>query len=183
MDDAAKISATLVQSICCLRHKNTQFPGRHDTALQQLAKSFQHTTTKTQTQEPKQQSSTNPKATAAIRAAPRTHTKVTRANTPGILPISQRLPTPTSEGDRLEFSEGVNQQSALIEVTPDPDKDQVKKRRRSPRLIPNNTTQETEKPTRSNRPIAIQTPRFITSPHARFVAIYYPPHRILPCRR
>ena len=108
------------------------------------------------------QSSTNPTATAAIRAAPRTHAKVTRANTPDILPISQRLTTPTSDGDRLAFSEGVNQQSALIETTLYPDKYQIKKRGRSPRLIPNDTTQETETPTRSNRPIAIQTPRFIT---------------------
>ena len=37
MDDAAKIAATLVQSIRRLRHKNTQFSGLHDTALQQLA--------------------------------------------------------------------------------------------------------------------------------------------------
>ena len=101
MDDAAKIAATLVQAIRLLRHKNTKFPGRHDTALQQLAEIFQQTTTKTQTQEPKQQSSTNPTATASIRAAPRTHAKVTRANIPGILPILQRLPIPTSEGDRL----------------------------------------------------------------------------------
>ena len=127
MDDAAKVAATLVQAIRRLRHKNTQFPGRHDTTLQQLAESFQHTTTKTQTQEPKQQSSTNPTATAAIRAAPRTHAKVTRANTPGILPISQQLPTPTSEGDRLALSEGVKQQSAPIEATPAPDMDHVKK--------------------------------------------------------
>ena len=83
--------------------------------------------TKTQTQKPKQQSSTNPTATATTRAATRTHAKVTRANTPGILPISQRLPTPTSEGERLVFSEGVNQQSDPIEVTPDPNADQVKK--------------------------------------------------------
>ena len=88
MDDAAKIVATLVQAICRLRQKNTQFPGRHDTALQQLAEIFQHTTTKTQTQEPTpQQSSTNPTATAAIRAEPYKHAKVTRANTPGILTI------------------------------------------------------------------------------------------------
>ena len=127
MDGAAKISATLVQAIRRLRQKNTQFPGRHDMALQQLAKMFQHTTKKTQTQDPTpQQSSTNPTATAAIRAAPRTHVKVTRADTPGILPISQRPPTTTSEGDRLAFSEGVNQQSAPMEATPDPDADQVK---------------------------------------------------------
>ena len=49
-----------------------------------------------------------------------------------------------------------------MEVTPDPEADQVKKRRRSPRLVPNNTPQETETPSRNNRPIAIQTPRFIT---------------------
>ena len=136
MDDAAKIAATLVQAIRRLRQKNTQSPGRHDTALQKLAENFQHTTTKTPTQEPTtQQSSANPTTTAAIRAAPRTHAKVTRANTPGILPISQILLTPTSEGDRLEFSEGVNQQSAPMEATPDPDAEQVNKRRRSPRLI------------------------------------------------
>ena len=88
---------------------------------------LQHTTTKTQTQEPKKQGSTNPTATATIRAAPSTHAKVTHANTPGILTISQRLPTPTSEGGRLAFSEGVNQQSDPIEVTPDPDADQVNK--------------------------------------------------------
>ena len=76
--------------------------------------------------------------------------------------MSQRLLKPTSKGDRLAFSEGVNQKSAPTEATPDPDKYQVKKRRHSPRLIPNDTTHETETPTRSNRPIAIQTPRFIT---------------------
>ena len=80
MDDAAKNLATLVQAIRHMRHKNTQFPGRHDTALQQLAEFFQNTTTKTQTQEPKQQSSTNPTANAAIIAAPRTHAKVTLTN-------------------------------------------------------------------------------------------------------
>ena len=162
MDDEARIAATLVQAICRLRHKNTQFPGRHDTAIQQLADIFQHTMTKTQTQKPKQQSSTNLTATATIRAAPRTHAKVTRANTPGILPISQRLTTPTSEGDRCAFSEGVNQQSYPIEATPDPDEYQIKKRRCSPRLIQNDASQETETPKQSNRPIAIQIPRFIT---------------------
>ena len=142
MDDAAKIAATLLQAIRHLRQKNTKFHGRHDTALQQLAQFFQHTTTKTPTQEPTtQQSSTNPTSTADIRAAPRMHAKVTRTNTPGILPVLQRLPTPTSEGDRLEFSEGVNQQSDPMEATPDPDADQLKKRRRSPHLIPNDTPQ------------------------------------------
>ena len=96
MDDAAKIATTLVQSIRRLRQKNTQFTGRHGAALQQLADIFQHATTKTPTQAPSvQQSSTNPTSTADIRAVPRTHAKVNRANTPGILPISQRLPTPT----------------------------------------------------------------------------------------
>ena len=38
----------------------------------------------------------------------------------------------------------------------------MKKRLHSLRLIPNDATQETETPTRSNQPIAIQTPRFIT---------------------
>ena len=47
MDDAAKIAATLVQAIRRLRQKNTQFPGCHDAALQQLAETFQHATTKT----------------------------------------------------------------------------------------------------------------------------------------
>ena len=103
MDNAAKIAATLVQAIHPLHHENTPFPGRHDTALQQLAEIFQQTTTKTQTHEPKQQSSTNPMATAAIRAAPPSHSKVTRVNTPGILPISQCLTTPTSEGDLFAF--------------------------------------------------------------------------------
>ena len=128
MDDAATIAATLVQAIRRLRQKNTQFPGRHDAALQQLADIFQHTTTKTPTQEPSaQQCSTNPTSTADIRAAPRTHAKVTRANTPGILPISQRLPTPTSEGDRMAISEGVKQQSSPMEATPAPDTDRMKK--------------------------------------------------------
>ena len=48
MDDAAKIAATLVQAIRRLRQNNTQFSGRHDTSLQQLAENFQHTTTKNQ---------------------------------------------------------------------------------------------------------------------------------------
>ena len=124
---------------------------------------FQHVTTKKPTQEHTiQQSSTNPTSTADIRAAPRTHTKVTRANTPGILPILQQLPKPTSEGDRIAFSEGVNKQSDPMEATPDPYADHMKKRRRSLRLIPNDTPQGTETPPRTNRPIAIQTPRFIT---------------------
>ena len=126
MDDSAKISATLVQAIRRLRQKNTQFPGRHEAALQQLADIFQHATTKTPTQAPSaQQSSTNPTSTANIRAAPRTHAKVTRAKTPGILPIYQRLPTPTSEGDRMATSKGVKQQSATMEATPAPDTDRV----------------------------------------------------------
>ena len=104
MDDAAKIVATLVQAIHRLRQKNTQFPRRHDTALQQLAEMFQHATTKKLTQEPiTQQSSTNPTSTPNIRAANLTHAKVASANTPGILPISQRLPTQTTEGDCLAF--------------------------------------------------------------------------------
>ena len=71
MDEAAKIAATLVQAIRRLLQKNTQFPGRHDAALQQLAENFQHATTKTPTQQPAaQQSSTNLMSTADIRAAP-----------------------------------------------------------------------------------------------------------------
>ena len=55
MDDAAKIAATLVQAIRRLRQKNTQFPGRHDAALKQLADIFQHATTKKPMQEPSAQ--------------------------------------------------------------------------------------------------------------------------------
>ena len=131
IDDAAKISTTLVQAICRLHQKNTQFPGCHGTVLQQLADIFQHATAKTPAQAPLvQQSSTNPTSTANIRATPRTHVKVTCANTTGILPIYQQLPTPTSEGDRMETSEGVKQQSATMEATPIPDTDRVRKRRR-----------------------------------------------------
>ena len=90
MDDATKITATLVQAILRLCQKHSQFPEHHDTALQQLAEIFLQATTKTPTQEPTtQQSSTNQTSTANIRAAPRMHAKFTRANTPGILPISQ----------------------------------------------------------------------------------------------
>ena len=116
MDDAVKISTTLVQAIRRLRQNNTQFPGRHDAALQQLAENFQHATTKTPTQEPTaKQSSTNLKSTAEIIAAPRMHAKVTSANTPGILPISHQLPTLTPEGDRMALSDGVKQQLAPME--------------------------------------------------------------------
>ena len=132
MDDAAKIAATLIQAIRRLRQKNTQFPGRHGAALHQLADIFQHATTKTPTQaHSAQQSSTNPTARANIRAAPHTHAKVTCANTPGILPISQRLPRKTSEGDRMATSEGVKQQSTTMEETPAPDTNRVRKRQQS----------------------------------------------------
>ena len=163
MDDAAKIVATLVQAIRRLLQKNTQFPERHGVAQQQLADIFQHAKNKTPTQAPSaQQKSTNPMSTSDIRAAPRTHAKVTRAKTPGILPISQQLPTPTSEGDRMETSEGVKQKSSKMESTPAHDTDRVRKQQRSTRLIPNETPQGTETPTSPTQPIDIQTPRFIT---------------------
>ena len=64
----------IVQDIRRLRQKNTQSPGRHGAALQQLADIFQTATTNIPTQAPTvQQTSTNPTSTAEIRATPRTH--------------------------------------------------------------------------------------------------------------
>ena len=62
----------------------------------------------------------------------------------------------------MATSEVVKQQSATMEATSAPDTDRVRKRRQLPRLIPNETHQGTETPKIPTRPIAIQTPSFIT---------------------
>lgn len=85
MDAAVKLAHKLTNAIRTLNAKHNLPPGRHATALEQLAGIFQQEATQdVQPQQTQHQTSTNPTAPRQIQQAPRRHQRVTRNNTPGI---------------------------------------------------------------------------------------------------
>ena len=87
MDRAVKISGTLTTSIQNILKEPTINTVWHGQALEQLAKIFDNTTDNLETQlQHKAQKSSMPTTRANIWATPRVHARVTRNNTPGIIP-------------------------------------------------------------------------------------------------
>ena len=73
--------------------------GRRGQALEQLAKIFETATEKLETRhENRTQTSSMPTTKANVRTTPRVHSRLTRNNTPGIIP--HRKATPTINTDR-----------------------------------------------------------------------------------
>ena len=87
MDRAVKIAGTLTTAIQNLLKEPTINTGRHGQSLEQLAKIFDNATDNLETQlHHKAQTSLTPTTRANIRATPRVQARVTRNNTPGIIP-------------------------------------------------------------------------------------------------
>ena len=99
---------------------NRRLPGRHAEALTRLDSIFNLNLDIKQPQEaaerPTHQTSSAPTSKAAVRAAPRAHNRVTRNNTPGLLPTTEgerarqrpstgKAPAATSEGEKKRSRE------------------------------------------------------------------------------
>ena len=100
MDRAVKIVGTLTTDIQNLLKKPTINTGRHGQSLEQIAKIFDNATENLETQlHHKAQTSLTPTTRANMRATPRIHARVTRNNTPGIIPT----PIINTEGGKYFF--------------------------------------------------------------------------------
>ena len=87
MDRAANISGSLTTAIQNILKEPTLNTGRHGQALEKLARIFDNATENLETQQQNiAQTSSTPTTCANIRATPRVHARVTRNNTPGIIP-------------------------------------------------------------------------------------------------
>ena len=98
-DEVRRLALTLTKAISRLRGEEDTMPGRHTAALQKLAAIFGERLAR-HASAPRERtiSSTTPTAPANLRAAPRTHQRTTRRNTPGMLPPEARTLPPISEG-------------------------------------------------------------------------------------
>ena len=177
MDEARRVAQHLIRAIQRLRQENEQFPGRHVNALEKLSRIFQEQTGHVENLHlPSTPTSVNPTGPREIRQAPRTHQRVTRSNTPGLLPAAARTlpPLPTAEGARAT-SEGEKRKASEegltteggqgTQGTPRPAK------RRSPRLNQNHQAQRSptifeevihQTATPSHACPTFRTPRMIT---------------------
>ena len=89
MDRAVKIAGTLTTAIQNLLMETTMNTGRHGQALEQLSKIFDNAAENLETQvHQKAQTLSTPTTRANIWATPRVHARVTRKNTPGIIPTT-----------------------------------------------------------------------------------------------
>ena len=87
MDRSVKIAGTLTIAIQNLLKEPKINTGQHGRALEQLAKIFDNATENLETQvHHKAQTLSIPTTRANIQATPRVHARVTRNNTPGIIP-------------------------------------------------------------------------------------------------
>ena len=191
-DEARRNAEKLIQAIQKLKGDNNPLPHRHTAALEQLSTIFKEATEQMigepTTEPPTSHNPTNPNE---IRQAPRTHSWVTRHNTPGILaPTRPRTvgEVGTSEGElRTSEGEGTTQRSEgghqyqpaphkeRETTTSGPQREQQHKRR-SPRL-----NQQDEAPTpvyttppQKRQRIQLQNPRIITQEALNFLATHAP---------
>jgi hypothetical protein len=172
MDETRRVAETLIQAVQKLRNEQTQQPGRHTAALQQLAEIFQDETGQIARVDVNvTQTSTNPTNPATVRAAPRVHNRTTRNNTPGRIPTNvttNETPVPPTVKPTETNSEGAHRakrQRPIVPATP-----VNESQRRSPRLTPQQPlqqqqhVQQTKQPASPRRPAA--TPNFITQEEA-----------------
>ena len=107
MDEATKVAKDLLEAVKKLQEKEAHNPGRHTQALHTLAKIFRGETEHLPKAAPHSpQTSTNPTKQEEIRHTPRVHQRVTRNNTPGIIPTPPAPMPLTSEGGQVPTTEG-----------------------------------------------------------------------------
>jgi hypothetical protein len=140
MDRAVTIAANLTSTLRELQDAPDQAIGRHSEALQKLADIFEKATTALENRHDRQTpTSSNPTAPQQVQEAPRVHQRMTRNNTPGILPS----PLPISEGAEIIHpnSEGGSLQNSSEggQNVPQPENTAHRKKtllRRSTRVLP-----------------------------------------------
>ena len=104
MDKAVRIAAALTGAIKRMMAESTEDIGRHGRALEQLSQIFDKATERLeQSHESRVQTSSTPTTKANLRTAPRVHTRVTRNNTPGIIPTQTTTPIMNTEGGKEFF--------------------------------------------------------------------------------
>ena len=101
MDRAVKIARSLSTAIQNILKEPTINTGRHGQALEKLAQIFDNATENLEThQQNSAQTLLTPATRADIRATPRVHARVTRNNTPGIIPKQPPTPIENTEGGK-----------------------------------------------------------------------------------
>ena len=123
VDRIAREARALSNSIEEMMDGNRRLPGRHAEALKRLSDIFNLNLDIKQPQEaakrPTYQTSSAPTSKAAVRAAPRAHNRVTRNNTPGILPTTEgarKRARPSTDETPIATSEGGQEQHKKEEV-------------------------------------------------------------------
>ena len=101
MDRAVRIAVSLTSAIQIILKEPNINTGRHGQALEKLAKIFETATDKLETRhEHRVKTSSTPTTKSNIRTAPRVHSRVTRNNTPGIIPPQNAIPIAITEGGK-----------------------------------------------------------------------------------
>ena len=99
MERAVNIAGSLTTAIQNILKEPTINTGLHGQALEILAKIFENATENLETkQQNSAQTLSAPTTQSNIQATPRVHTRVTRNNTPGIIPTQQPTPLENTEG-------------------------------------------------------------------------------------
>lgn len=130
-DTANRMAHDLTNAINAIAKRNKEIPARQIEALKKLSDIFQQAQTKDKLPLPAPATSINATSTDHLRNNPRVHTRFTRNNTPGIIPLrttpesddktknADMSPNRTSEGDNKhhKISEGA-QNSEGVKTTP-----------------------------------------------------------------
>jgi hypothetical protein len=100
MDETLRVAKDLLSAIKKLQGQESILPGRHTKALQTLSEIFNDKTINLETTEQRVlQTSNSPTRPENIRRTPRVHSRVTRNNTPGLIPAP--TVTASSEGGNI----------------------------------------------------------------------------------
>ena len=104
MDRAVKIAGSLTTAIQNILKEPTKNTGRHGQAVENLAKIFENATETLETQQQNSaQTLSTPTTQANIRVTPRVHSRMTRKNTPGIIPTQPPTSLANTEGGKDFF--------------------------------------------------------------------------------
>ena len=104
MDRAVRIAGYLTNAIKRMLKDPNRDAGRHGKALEQLTNIFEKTTEKIEKRhENRTQTSSTPTTKEKVRTTPRVHSRLTRNNTPGIIPHRKKTPIINKEKDKEFF--------------------------------------------------------------------------------
>ena len=101
MDRAVRIAGTLINTIKRMLKEPGIDAGRHGKALEQLTNIFETATEKLEkSHENRTQTLSTPTTREKIRTTPRVHSRLTRNNTPGMIPHRKTAPKINKEKDK-----------------------------------------------------------------------------------